>query len=74
MKKTKKIDKSEESCEYCCSYLNIGLIKIAIIAFVLMVAKLWNSILVLEWYWYLIIAIAAAIKPIIHGHCCKSRD
>ena len=33
--------------------------------FGLMLAKLWDPILGLDWYWYLIIALLAAIKPIM---------
>jgi len=35
------------------------------LAFGLMIAKLWSPILYLDWYWYLIIALLAAIKPIM---------
>lgn len=34
-------------------------------AFILMIAKLWPPILTLHWYWYLIIALLASIKPVI---------
>ncbi len=43
---------------------DIGLVKLSTAAFALMVAKLWTPILSLDWYWYLIIAIVLAIKPI----------
>ena len=33
-------------------------------AFGLMIAKLWKPILYLDWYWYLIIALLASIKPL----------
>ncbi|UCD20946.1 MAG: hypothetical protein JSW08_00145 [archaeon] len=39
-------------------------IKLSVAAFILMVAKLWPGILALDWYWYLVIAIVAAIFPI----------
>ncbi len=42
---------------------DVQLIKIASAAFILMIAKLWQPILSLEWHWYLIIFILAAIKP-----------
>ena len=35
------------------------------LAFGLMIAKLWEPILYLDWYWYLVIAILALIKPIM---------
>ena len=34
-------------------------------SFGLMIAKLWEQILYFDWYWYLIIALLASIKPII---------
>ncbi len=43
--------------------IDMVLIKIAIIGFVLMLAKLWPTILNLSWYWYLLIFILAAIVP-----------
>lgn len=42
---------------------DITLVKISIIAFTLLVAKLWWPILILRWYWYLIIAVVAAWRP-----------
>jgi hypothetical protein len=42
---------------------DMQLIKISVIAFTLMVAKLWSPILTLRWYWYGLIFIIAAIKP-----------
>jgi len=43
---------------------DIQAIKISTAAFILMVAKLWPPILQLEWYWYLVIALVAAILPL----------
>lgn len=39
---------------------DISLIKISVAAFVLMIAKFWEPLLSLEWYWYIIIALLAA--------------
>ena len=50
-KKTKKL-----------SWLDIQFIKFGVAAFVLMVAKLWQPLLALDWYWYGLIAVLAAIK------------
>lgn len=41
------------------------LIKLSVIAFTLMIAKLWSGILALDWYYYLIFMIIFAIVPII---------
>ena len=46
-------------------WYDISLTKLSTAAFILMVAKLWQPILSLEWYWYLIIAVLAAIKPVM---------
>jgi hypothetical protein len=44
---------------------DIKLIKLSTAAFVLMIAKLWKPILSLDWYWYLVIALVATIKPLV---------
>lgn len=44
-------------------WFDISLVKLSTAAFILMVAKLWSGILALDWYWYLAIAILAAIRP-----------
>lgn len=46
-------------------WYDISLIKLSTAAFVLMIAKLWAPLLSLDWYWYLIIALLAGIKPIM---------
>ena len=48
-------------------WVDIGLIKLSAMGFILMIAKLWKPLLSLDWYWYAIIGVLAAIKPI-----CKS--
>ena len=42
-------------------WYDISLIKLSTAAFILMIAKLWQPILALEWYWYLAIGIVAGI-------------
>jgi len=59
----------------CFSYLNkvikkykwwhISLLKLCVLAFALMIAKLWNGILILEWYWYLVFGIVLMIPLLI---------
>ena len=44
--------------------IDVQFLKLGVAAFVLMIAKLWQPILALDWYWYLVIALLAAIKPI----------
>ena len=45
--------------------IDIRLVWLAGFALGLMIAKLWEPILYLDWYWYLVIALLASIKPII---------
>ncbi|MDD5499269.1 MAG: hypothetical protein PHT91_00130 [Candidatus Nanoarchaeia archaeon] len=51
--KTKKLD-----------WKDIAFTKIAVMGFTLTVAKLWTPILSLYWYWYALIWIVFAIKPL----------
>lgn len=43
---------------------DIQAIKISVFAFALMVAKLYEPILQLDWQWYLLIAVIFAIFPV----------
>jgi hypothetical protein len=52
-KKIKKLD-----------WTDIALIKIGTVGFILTIAKLWTPLLSLNWYWYGIIFLLAATKPI----------
>lgn len=49
---------------YKAGILDIALTKIAVFAGALFIAKIWGPILSLEWYWYVIVWIVAAIKPL----------
>jgi len=44
-------------------WADIGLIKFTVAAFILMIAKLWEPLLSLDWYWYGLIGFLAVIKP-----------
>jgi len=46
-------------------YIDIRLAVLVGFAFGLMFAKLWEPILYLDWYWYLVIALLASIKPMM---------
>lgn len=48
---------------YKADVTDIALTKIAVFAGALFIVKIWDGILGLEWYWYLLICIVAAIKP-----------
>ena len=43
---------------------DIGLVKLSVFAFALMLAKLWTPLLGLNWYWYALIFVIAAIIPL----------
>jgi len=44
-------------------WFDISLVKLSSAAFALLIAKLWAPLLALQWYWYLLIGILAAIRP-----------
>ena len=43
---------------------DIQLIKLSVFAFTLMLAKLWEPLLVLDWYWYGLLVVLFGIRPI----------
>jgi hypothetical protein len=45
-------------------WTDISLVKLSTAAFVLMLAILWPPLLSLEWYWYGLVFVIAAIKPL----------
>jgi len=45
------------------NWVDMQFVKISVIGFTLMIAKLWNPLLGLNWYWYALIFVLAAIKP-----------
>jgi len=49
-------------------WMDIGLIKIAVAAFFLMLAKLWAPLLSLEWYWYGGVFVLTAIRPMYRAY------
>ena len=53
----------EKLSDFRADWIDVTLIKIAVFAATLLFAKLWQPVLSLEWYWYLIIWVAAAIRP-----------
>ena len=44
---------------------DIQFIKLSVFFFTLMLAKLWSPLLSLEWYFYGILFILAALKPMV---------
>ena len=51
--------------EFSFPYIDIRLAGLVGLTFGLMIAKLWEPILYLDWYWYLVIALLASIKPMM---------
>jgi hypothetical protein len=45
------------------TWIDIGLTKLSVAAFVLMIAKLWSPLLNLDWYWYALLFVVLAIIP-----------
>lgn len=43
---------------------DIGLIKLSVMAFALLIAKFWPPLLSADWYWYFLIMLLAGIIPI----------
>ncbi len=50
---------------YQADWKDLALTKIAVFAGALLIAKLWQPILSLEWYWYLIISLVFTTKPLV---------
>jgi len=46
------------------SALDVGLVKISVFFFALLLAKLWPPLLSLDWSWYALVFVLAALKPI----------
>ena len=46
-------------------HIDIRLVRLSGFALGLMIAKLWEPILYLDWYWYLVITLLALIKPVM---------
>jgi hypothetical protein len=51
---------------YRAGWLDTGLIKGSVLAFALLVAKLWTPILSLPWIVYLAVCAAAAVRPVVN--------
>ena len=45
------------------SWLDVKLTQLSAVGAALMIAKLWAPLLSLDWYWYAVIFVVAAIKP-----------
>jgi hypothetical protein len=63
-KELKMIGKWADSRIKGLGWQDIALIKLSVMGFTLMLAKLWEPILELDWYWYAAIFLAAAAIPL----------
>ncbi|MFA6327868.1 MAG: hypothetical protein WCY41_00290 [Candidatus Micrarchaeia archaeon] len=45
------------------SALDVGLVKISVFFLALLLAKLWPPLLSLDWSWYALVFVLAALKP-----------
>jgi len=61
----KKLCKWMDSKVKKLGWLDVKLIKWSVFAFTLMLAKLWPPLLSLEWYWYGLLFVVFAIKPMM---------
>ena len=52
--------------KYKADVFDIAFTKIAVFAGALFIAKVWDTVLGLDWYWYLLIFIIASIKPMVN--------
>jgi len=43
---------------------DIGCVKLAVAAIVLLIAKYWAPLLSLEWYWYVLVFVLASLRPL----------
>ncbi len=43
-------------------WLDIGLLKLGVAAFTLLMAKLWEPLLSFEWYWYGLLCVPVAMR------------
>ncbi|MFC1663847.1 hypothetical protein ACFL0A_01855 [Patescibacteria group bacterium] len=46
------------------NWTDVSLVKLSVAGFILMIAKLWEPLLSLSWYWYAVIGLLAALKPL----------
>jgi len=49
--------------EFKADWIDVALLKVAVFAATLLVAKYWVLLLSLDWYWYVVVWIIAAVKP-----------
>ncbi|MBU1679791.1 MAG: hypothetical protein KKD86_13240, partial [Bacteroidetes bacterium] len=55
----------EKMNSFKAGWADVCFIKLGVFVATLLVAKLWTQVLSLDWYWYLIVWIIAAIKPVV---------
>jgi hypothetical protein len=48
--------------------IDIGLVKLSVFAAAFLIAKYYPQVLSLDWYWYLVVTIAAAVRPFYRAY------
>jgi len=46
--------------------VDIGMIKVSVLAAALLIAKYWAAVTSLAWYWYVIVFILVVTRPLMH--------
>ena len=54
---------TDKLTDFKADWIDVALIKVTVFAATLLVAKYWNSLIALDWYWYVIVWLLAAGKP-----------
>lgn len=54
---------TEKLSEFKADWLDVVLLKVAVFAATLLVAKYWELLLSLDWYWYVVVFIITVVKP-----------
>ncbi len=52
-------------------WLDVGLVKLSVFFFTLMLVAIWPEIAKLHWYWFLVLFILAALRPLIRAYSKK---
>ncbi len=61
-----KLNYYEKLKLYKADMVDVGLTKWAVFSATLLLAKLWEPVLSLNWYWYLLIFLVAVIRPMVN--------
>ena len=48
--------------------MDIGLVKLSVFAIAFLIAKYYPQVLSLDWYWYAVVAVLAAARPLYRAY------